>query len=373
MKRFLAIILLLCVAATTLSGCKKKKYKPVESSEEEARVVLTLTVGERSYDVRYELYRALFLTYKSEIDGGNESVWESEDKDSYINKINERIIKEAAEIFAVFELCALRGIDLYSEEVEDEIYEMISVSVEGGEFCGSYYEGFGGDYDEYLASLREIYHNYSTAVLLMRYSIGRGLLDSHYIGSVTADDGTGKITSGEIQYTKESVKAFYNSDNSSQILTTYVAEGVSYTPRELAEDIRQDVIEAAGISTNAVRILMINRGTPTAVAELESGILVGKYSLSRDYNELGEVASELSVGEVGRVVETVSAVDGRRYYVIYKMEKSEEYFNANYASIVEVYLYDAVGQTLSVMEDLLTDGAVFQDSYQAIKHSEVIM
>ncbi len=373
MKRFLAILLLLCVALTALSGCKKNKYKRVESTEEEAQVVLTLSVGGRSYDVRYELYRTLFLTYKSEIDGGDESAWTGEKKDDYINKINERIISEAAEIFAVFELCERLGIDLYTDEIEDEIDDMIRVSVEGGVWGDESYIGFDGDYDAYLGSLRAMYHNSSTSVLLMRYNIGKQLLDNHYIGSGIADDGTGKITSGAIEYTRESISGYYNSDSSSQILTTYVAEGVSYTPRELAEDIRLDVIEAAKSGTGAVRVLMINRGTPTAVAELESGTLVGRHSLSRDYAEIGEVADGLSVGEVGRVVETVSARDGRRYYVIYKMEKSAEYFDANYGTVVLVYLCDAVGQTISLTADALKGGATFTENYQKIIHSEVKM
>ena len=373
MRRFLAVILLLTICITTLSGCKKNKYKPVESSEEEARVVLSLSLGGNTYNVRYELYRTLFLTYKSEFDGGDHTVWSGDKKEEYIERINERIVSEAAEIFAVFELCARLGIDCYTDDIEDEIYDMITVSVEGGSFGEGYYEGFGGDYDAYLDSLSDIYHNYETAVLLMRYSIARRLVDEHYIGSPLANDGSGRITAGAIDYTEEVIRNYYNSDDSSQILTTYVAEGVSYTPRELAEDIRLDVINAAKVSTNAVRILMINRGTPTAVSELETGILVGRNSLSRDYSELAEVASELSVGEVGRVVETVSAMEGRRYYIVYKMEKSDEFFAAKYAEIVEVYLYDTIGKNLSLISEMLKNGVTYTENYDTINHSEVRM
>ncbi len=371
MKRFLAILLLLCVALTTLSGCKKNKYKPVESTEEEARVVLTLSANGRSYDVKYELYRALFLTYKSEVDGGDESLWSGEGKDALINKINQRIITEAAQIFAVFDLCERLGIDLYTDEVEDEIYDMICVSVEGGIWGEESYVGFDGDYDAYLDSLKAMYHNYSTSVLLMRYQIGRRLLDEHYIGSGIADDGTGRITSGAIEYTRESVLNFYNSDSASLILSTFVAPGVSFTPRELAEDIRLDVKEAAKIGASRVRAVMIDRGSLTEIPELENGRLVSRHSLSRDYAELGRVASELSAGEVGEVIKTVSATDGERYYIIYKMEKSEEFFNQNYGTAVLVYLCDAVGQSLSLASDLLRANAVFTENYNKIIHSEV--
>ncbi|MBR3681564.1 MAG: hypothetical protein IKL79_06130 [Clostridia bacterium] len=371
MKRFLAILLLLCVALGALSGCKRKKYKPVESTAEEARVILTLSANGRSYDVKYELYRALFLTYKSEIDGGDASVWTGEKKDDFINEINKRIISEAAKIFAVFELCERLGIDLYTDEVEDEIYDMIRVSVEGGSWGENTYLGFDGDYEAYLDSLKSMYHNYSTSVLLMRYQIGRRLLDSHYIGGGTADDGAGKITDGAIEYDRETVLDFYSSHGASLILTTFVSEQISYTPRELAEDIRLDVIEAAKSGVSRVRAVMIGRGSPTEEAELESGRLVSRYSLSREYEELGKTAAELSAGEVGEIVETVSAEDGRRYYIIYKMEKSEEFFEENYATVVLVYLCDAVGEAISMAASTLKEGATFSEAYANIIHSEV--
>ena len=373
MKRFLAIALLLCVCLSTLSGCKKNKYQPVESTAEESRVILSLTVGENNYDVRYELYRAFFLTYKSEIDGGDNSVWSSENKNEYINRINEKIVTEAAKIFAVFELCKRLDIDLYTEEIEKEIRDMITVSVDGGSWGDKTVLGFDGDYDKYLASLKEIYHNYQTSVLLMRYSIGKQIIDDHYIGSALADDGSGRITDGAIKYTADTIRNYYNSDESSQILTTFVADGVSYTPRELAEEIRLDVIDAAKKGTNAVRVTMIDRGSPTAVAELESGILVGLNSLSRDYSEIAEVADGLSVGEVGRVVKTVSSEDGQRYYIIYKMEKSDTFFEQNYSAIVQVYLYDTIGTSLSLVADLLQNGVTYTKNYNSIIHSEVRM
>ncbi len=373
MKRFIAIALLFCVCISAFSGCKKNKYDPVESTEEESRVIISLKVGENSYDIRYEFYRAFFLTYKSEIDGGDESVWSGENKSEYIDKINEKIISEAAEIFSVFELCKRLRIDLYSDDIEDQINEMIKINVEGGSWGDRTLIGYDGDYEKYLASLKEIYHNYQTSVLLMRYYIGKQLIDDYYIGSALSDDGSGRITDGAIEYTKDKIRDYYNSDESSQILTTFVADEVSYTPTEDAEEIRLEVIAAAKISTNAVRIRMIDLGSPTAVAELESGILIGRNSLSRDYSELAEVADSLSVGEVGRVVKTVSSEYGKRYYIIYKMEKSETFFEENYTAVVQVYLYDTIGTNLAMVAELLKNEATYTENYYNILHSEVRM
>ena len=372
MKRILALTVLIALLVGSLVACKKK-YKPVESSAEESRVVMTMTLNGKTYDVKYELYRAFFLTYKSEIDGGDDSVWSGESKEEYIALINERIIDEVAEIYAVFALCDVNGFDLYSDDVEDKITEMIKVSVEGGTYGDEAYEGFGGDYDAYLASLTAIYHNYSTAVLLMRYSIGRGMLDSHYIGGSRYDDNTGVLTDGKIEYTIDTIRNYYYSDAASLMLSTYIPEGVSYTPREYAEEVRLEIVNEAKFGAEAVKILMINRGTPTAITELENGVLYGRYSLARDYNALAEAAYLMKEGEVSEVIPTYAPNDGKRYYIMYKMEKSEEFFENFYSQIVEVYLYDTIGLMVDTAGDVLAGSVTYTDAYNDIIHGEVRM
>ena len=372
MKRIVALFMLICLLVGSLTACKKK-YKPVESSEEESRVVMTLSFSGHTYEVKYELYRAFFLTYKSEIDGGDDSVWTGADKESYIAIMNERIVDEVTEIFAVFALCEMNGFDLYSKDVEKKITEMIRVSVEGGAYGDDIYEGFDGDYDAYLTSLKAIYHNYSTAVLLMRYSIGRGMLESHFIGSSRYDDSTGVLTDGKLQYTVDTIRDYYYSDNASLMLSTYIAEGVSYTPREYAEEVRLEIVDEAKYGTEAVKILMINRGTPTAITELENGVLYGRYSLARDYKALGEAAHNLAVGEVSEVIPTYAPNDGKRYYVMYKMEKTEEFFENFYANIVEVYLYDTIGLMIKSTGDALATAVTYTDAHSEIIHGEVRM
>ena len=372
MKRILALLLTLCLLVGSLVACKKK-YKPVESTAEESRVVMTLSLNGKTYDVKYELYRAFFLTYKSEIDGGDDSVWSGADKETYIALINERIIDEVAEIYAVFALCDANGFDLYSKDVEEKITEMIRVSVEGGSYGDEIYEGFGGDYDAYLASLKAIYHNYATAVLLMRYSIGRTMLESHLIGSSRYDDNTGILTDGKLQYTAESIRNYYYSDSASLMLSTYISEGASFTPREYAETVRLEIIEEAKYGMEAVQLLMINRGTPTAITELENGVLYGRYSLARDYKALAEEAYKLKVGEVSEVIPTYAPNDGKRYYIMYKIEKTEEFFNTFYAEIVETYLYDTIGLMINSAGEALSASVTYTDVYGEIIHSEVRM
>ena len=63
MKKLLALLL---IAATLLfTACSGGKYKEQKSTDEEATIVMTMKIDGKEYGVRYELYRALFLNYKS--------------------------------------------------------------------------------------------------------------------------------------------------------------------------------------------------------------------------------------------------------------------------------------------------------------------
>ena len=121
MKKIIAILLALASLFTLASCNKDKEYPPVESSEEEARVVMTLSIDGKNYDVRYELYRAFFLTYKSEVDGKDESVWTGDEKDEYVAKIDAIILDRITEIYAAFALCERIGFDVYSKDVDKKI------------------------------------------------------------------------------------------------------------------------------------------------------------------------------------------------------------------------------------------------------------
>ena len=366
MKKIISIITIISMLALCLcsvTSCKKK-YDPVESTEEESRVVMTLTVGEGVYEVRYELYRALFLTYRALVDGGDSSVWSGEGRDEYVAKINGLITDRLAEIYSAFELASRIGYDPYSKEADEEIEEMIRVSVEGGTHGDKEYLGYCGDYDAYLSALKKMYHNYSTSVLMLRYELARTAVLQHYIG-----DGT----NGAIQYTEADIEEYYYSDSSARILKTYLNEGVSYDTAARAENVRADLVGAAAKGEEAVKAMMIDRGTPTAVGELQRGVLIGRYSLGDEYGDIAEAAFELDEGEVSEVVYVYTANEGGRYYVIYRAEKTDSFLTEAYSEAVNTFLYDSVGGMLADIADVLEDSAAYTDEYGAIDHSSISM
>lgn len=373
MKRAASLFLLLAILLSLLVGCKEK-YPEIESTDKEATVVARLSVGENEYELRYELYRALFLTYKSEIDGGDPTVWYGEEKEKYIKEIREIIFGRAAEIFAIFELSKRIGVDPYSKDIEKKIEQMIEISVEGGVFDNKKFAGFGGDYDEYLDSLADLYHNYSTSVLLLRHELLRAELDRHYIGAITPEEiASGSLSNGAIKYDREIIRNFYNSDDCARVLITYVQDNTGSGAKGRAESIRLEALDAAEWGESEVRALFIDRGSPAASGELIMGVLVAEHSLSYDYTELAEAALLLEVGGVSEVITTYSASDGVRYQVIYRAEKTDEFFDECYIEIVRSYLYDAVGGMIELVADQLKASATLTQAGEQIVHSEIKM
>ena len=190
MKKLLSLLIII---ATLLSlfGCGKK-YPEVKSTAEEDRVVITLEADNKKYEIKYELYRALFWANKKSVDKGDDSVWQSDKANEYIEKIDEIIIEKASEIYSVLHLAEKLGINPYSKDVEDRIYEQICIAVEGGYGIA----GFGGDYDAYLADLAKIGINYSVQDLLFRYSIATEKINEYYIG--VEDEATDTMLRAEI-------------------------------------------------------------------------------------------------------------------------------------------------------------------------------
>ena len=186
MKRIVALILLV-TSLFLLVSCGEEEYEPVESSVLENTAVMTLTVEDKTYNVKYELYRALFLNLKSEIDGGDSSVWTGENKDYYINEIDTLIKKQVADIYGTIHAAKKVGIDIYSDKFDKEVKKYIKVSVNGGNYNEIYLEGFGGKYSDYLESLKALNLNYGAQDLLLRYAFAREEIYTYYAGDFNED------------------------------------------------------------------------------------------------------------------------------------------------------------------------------------------
>ena len=362
MKKILSVILI-ALTVFSLYSCKEK-YKPVKSTKEESKVVMTLSVGGEKYDVKYELYRAFFLNNRDTVDGGDRSVWTGPDAETYISRINLLIASDAATIYSTLHYAESLGIDPYSEEFEEQITEYVRIGVEGGGDS----QGHDGDYDAYLASLKAMNLNYSVSVLLIRYQLALDAINEYYNGRVDAVLGN---LGSDYQINSEDVKSYYYSDECARILHIFYQEGVK--TEEQLEKIRADI--AAKESDMAVALYIINHSMGLESDLIKnnkvSGILVGKYALEDTYSAYTNETLALAVSETGSVIKIKGDDPGS--FIIYKLEKTEEHFSENYDTVRASYIDNLVGKSLLSIENEMKGSVSYTSNYDGIKHSAISM
>lgn len=364
MKRLISLVLILVSAVGVLVGCNSSKYPARKSTKEESRVVMTLSLDGKRYEVKYELYRALFLANKSKIDGGDDTVWSSDNKNEYIDKINEKIIAEAADIYSALHLADKLGLDVYSKDADKEIDEYIALSVEGN---GADIIGYGGDYDAYLSDLAKRGINYSVQNLIFRYSLALNKINEYYLGY--EDEALGEID-GEYSFDEEDVRNFYFGDDSVRVLQAYVQADVVTDAEERITSIRDAI---STLSPKEAALYIINHTSVVAsdliVNKEVSGIVFGSSTLGHAYADYSEAAFALSAGEVSEVIEINDGTRG--YYVLYGLDKDEAHFTACYEYIKGAYLDNLIGSELEKISDSLAGSADKSSAYADIIHKEI--
>ena len=358
--KIISLLLLLCLLFS-LASCEAT-YEPIASTEEELATVMTIRYEGEEYAVPYELYRAFFLQLKSDVDGGNAAVWSGAEKDKYVEKIDGMILERIADVYATFHIAKRIGIDLYSEENEGILDDYIRAGVEGGTVDGMDFEGFEGDYDAYLASLREMNLNYSAQRTLLRYALASVLIDHYYIGSTD--------TPGELKYTEDDVREFYFGNDSARVIEGYFPEGTTNKTYDELVTLRERVANA---STETEAALIIINAVTTVGDEILRGSIIGSHS--RDsiyYSELTEAALSLSVGEASNLIRVSTGFEDG-YYIIYKAEKSESNFEENKDYITGIYLEHRIGALVSKAKDDIINSIEKTEMLKGIDHSKISM
>ena len=362
MKKALFLLILVFSATLIFTSCGKK-YKPVDSTKEESRVVCTMTVGDTEYEVKYELYRMLFLNNKTELDGGDDSVWSSDKKDEYISRVNEIIYERAAEMFSVFELASALDINPYSAAIEDEIYEYIVLSVEGNQ---ADVKGHGS-YDKFLSSLKEKNMNYSVMELLLRYSIVSSRVYEKYRG--TTDEVLGDLP-GDIQINREDILAYYLGDECVRVLQMVSGD----YERMLTHRAKIAEINEKSDDDYDIALYIVQNSTALAsdciVDKKTSGLVISKYAL--DYHTFGKYADAvfaLDEGELSEIVE----VNGEGYYLTFRLQKTEEHFERCYDAIKRSYIDNAVGMQIEKTKGDLLNSLEINKNYSEIRHANISM
>ncbi len=365
MKKTIALLLCL-ITLFSLVSCGDKDYPAVESTDEEKRVVMTISVGKNKYDIRYELYRALFLNIKDSIDGGDPSVWTGDEKDKYIKIADELVAQRAAEIYSAFKVAEDIGIDVYSKDFEKDIQKYIKVSVEGGNAGTTTLLGFGGDYSKYLASLKEMNLNYSVSVLLIRYSLALNAINAYYAGDI--DNGQlGAVGIGALKYTEEDILAFYESSECVRVLRAFLPK--DYISATRAEEIRDTVATKNG--EDEVGNYMIS--VTLEAADLKNGLLIAKHNLNRSYyGEMTDAAFALSSFETSEVIEINTGTDSG-YVILYRTVKSDEYFENCLEDIINAYVQNEIGKILDMAAEEFFKAVAATEYLEGLDRSSISM
>ena len=348
MKRLISLILILALALCFF-GCKDSEYAPVQSTAEESRVLMRVRYESSTFDVRYELYRAFYLTFRTEYP---ESL--SEDDRA---ELEERVLNRIYHVYSTLSLCESLGMSIYDTAVEDKIKEFIKISVEGGYIDSTRIEGHES-YEDYLASLRELNMNYAVQELIFRYGIAKNLIYEHF-----------RSESGIYEdITREDAKTFYEREDTGRYLTLYLDAALFSAER--AEQIAATLATLEG--EDAVFAKMVNYSTLN-LQELRAGQIITPNNLdSLTYAPLTEAAAHLSVGEVSAPIHLANNTNNG-YMILYKAEKSDAHFDANVDQILEELMNDRAGARLSEVYASMKESITLYPLYETLDRDSIRM
>lgn len=330
-KKILCFILTVLAALCPISllSCSgDNKYPAVESTDEEKKTVFTLSLGDEKYDVKYELYRFLLLSRRSQVDGGDTSVWDGSGSAEYREKLNNLIISDAARIYSAISL-GKKHLD--DAKVEATVDKCIAASIEGGDIPGyGSFIGFGGSYDDYLSDLKKRNLNYSVQRLLIKETVILSMLDTCFRG----DETTG--VEPKLTPTDEELRTFYESDDCVRVYRAYISAHSGAA--EQAENIRRLMLDAAGDDERVSLVVIQN--SLTEAEDARYGEVVGRHSANSDYPEITEAIFSLGYGEVSPVIEAEG------YYVFYRSDKPDSFPDTQKEKLLDCYINNYVGNLI---------------------------
>ena len=95
MKKLLCAILIFATAFGLIS-CSQSKYEPRESTEEELRVVMTVSVGDTEYDIKYQKFLRDYIALEdTAIQMIKWSDFEVKDKEQLVLKMADSLIESS--------------------------------------------------------------------------------------------------------------------------------------------------------------------------------------------------------------------------------------------------------------------------------------
>ena len=218
--------------------------------------------------------------------------------------------------------------------------------------------------------LKENNLNYSVQDLIIRYSLAGTKIFEYYVGNLDTGEFLPDVTLGELKYTKDDVKKFYDSSECVRVIMASLPS-LNFS-KERAEQIRNTIIEKAKYGEESVAYYVIGLST-TGGSDIKAGEIIGRHNLeSAYYSELVNAAFALKSFEVSDVIEVVTGV-GVYYHILYKTIKSDSNFEENYDNVRAAYLENEVGKILDSAAITLKEAFKNTDVLNAMDYSEIKM
>ncbi|MBO7303752.1 MAG: hypothetical protein J6V09_00820 [Clostridia bacterium] len=364
MKKILSLLVLVAIMLT-FTSCGG--YEPVKSSDTEAQTVMTIKFEDKTYEVRYELYRALFLNLKSSVDGGDASVWTGENKDQYIQEIDALIKARVCDIYSVLHHAKKIGIDPYGKKYDEMVREYIQVSVDGGYYYNDIkIEGFGKDYGKYLAYLKSVNLNYSVQDLLLRYS--QAMEDIFYYYAGTMGEFLDDVKPGKLEYTRADVEEFYFGGDCVRVIRGFWDS--KYCTPEQAEKYRKGLSD---VSYSEELVVDYLSGKMFNIGGLKDGEIYAKYNLDT-FQYADEIAAAFATPmfEVSEVIE-VNTVTEAGYAVLYRAAKTTQHFDNCYESIADAYVHNEIGKIIDTAAAEMLESIAYTSVLDDINRADISM
>lgn len=346
--KMLRSCLILCLAALMALSLCACGYRPVESSEEESMPLFSF---DGNYQVKYELFRFLFLQKKQAASDGEDSFFEGKDKKALFAEYAKEAEREAAKVYALFSLCDKYGIDPYAEEVEEEITETIKTAIDGNEA----YPGYGSP-QKYLDEIATQFLNDSVYRLYLRYDICERLLAA-------------KLKKEEVITAPwDDVLTYYCGEET--VCATWIL--IPYANLDgYTEGMRRTLYEEARAKSNEdFKKMAAEYALIQSPDELATGLYFGRHEYDELYSELVETAFSLEVGETSEFF-----YSGDGLYILRRLPKDMTYLNdeSNREKLNEGYMLGLFGDMLEKETERLLGAVTYTDAFSALAFDSVKM
>ena len=340
------LCVLLCISTVSFSGCAK--YPAQKQTAQEAEPVLTFEDGTKA---SYDLYRFAFLSYlgRTRQKGSEEERFQAADAAAR---------DEICHLYATFSLCRQYGVEPFAKEIDKEVSTAVRELIEGE-------NGFGR-FSDYLAAIRAANMTDAVYRLYVRQSICEEKL-------------TEKLKEQNVIPTDDAhiLDFFRNGEESARAMWCYLSPEAVYNAPDAVNTLYQRALAADDAAFSALALMYQDGLLNTTAAMKNSGMYVGRYQWSTEYEILQETIFSLQEGETSAPTEYSywEEKDTSGVYIVRRVPMGEISLEDEVTreELTESYMLSMFGKMLEEEAARLAGTAAFTDFYRSLTLSDVQM